>query len=104
MNHRDHLNDPDYGLDATSTVDRDHALALIGFLKVCAEVVEEPSAMSDRDVARLARAWASSSLPVHRYGPHEAQLDPAGNRGKLTDMLLDAARHLEETIPWPPAN
>lgn len=99
MNSDDPLNDPVYGIDAKSTINRDYALGLIGFLRVLANEVKGSDNLSDEVARRLAAAWSVSTLPVHRYGPTEDPLDPATQRAKLHEMLHDAVAHLRSTIP-----
>lgn len=96
----DYLKDPEWGLDAKSTIPRDYALALSGLLRVLMRL-NSMRQLDDRAVFALAHSTAVSELPAHQFAPNEVNLDSEDMRSKLHTILADLEEAIKETIPWP---
>jgi hypothetical protein len=94
----DPLLDPKFGLDAPTNVARDDLLATVGLLRVLANILEDEVAIAPEVISKLAKSMQMSSLPQHRFGPTEQNLDQDQFRLKLRDNLRSLVDEFGEVI------
>ncbi|AOZ73100.1 hypothetical protein BK816_07190 [Boudabousia tangfeifanii] len=101
MDNDDYLNDPKFGIQTKSTIDRDSALAIGGLARILAEMVEMTdgsSRLTDHQVRRLLASTHVSEHPEHRSLMMNPSMSPEECREKLHEALMSIDSVITDSI------